>query len=221
MSILDWIIISGLSLAVLLLFLGTVYIVLTIKVSQLLKKLPKKRPKDAKKRKKITKKKNVFTLKRRKNIKRAIFFLVMALFSTVGAFYARYYQMTTLTTSDGNAIIQSYFLTDEIEKGFVSLQEDASPEKIKNTLQERSSLLTSYGTTDPSAALTMEGKRLLKRYFTRIREYGVNVYSLNVAQLEDAETVTKYLKDLEEIKEMQKKIFEQFGINQSALKKKN
>lgn len=221
MSILDWVVVCSLSLAILLLLWGILYIFLFFRAKKLMKNLSKKRTKDKKKRRKMRKKREQINIKKVKNIKKAIMFLVLAIVSVAGAAYARYYQMTTLTSEDGNAIIQSYFLTDEIEKNLLTIQEGASAEKVKNNLQERSSLLASYGATDPSAGLAVDGIKVLKRYFRKVREYGVNVYSLRVEQLQEPETVTKYLDELKGIKEMQQKIFKQYGVNQSALTKKN
>lgn len=128
--------------------------------------------------------------------------------------------MTNLSSADGNIIVQSYFITDEVEKSLTSLQNGADVDKTREKLLELSSLLASYGSTTPENGLSQKGQQMMNRYYVQLREYGVNIYSLSSEQLSESERITAYLEDLKRIKQTQKKIFKQFSVNESALRQK-
>lgn len=221
MSVLEWVFVGSLSLAFLTFLLSIVCIILFFSVNSQLKKMKQKRPKNKNKKKRWLKMRRQLDKKKKKYLGRTVMLLVITVLSVASGAYVRYYQMTNLTTEDGNTLIQSYFLTDEVEKSLVNLQNGADPEKTKKTLDDRTSLLASYGTNaGPSNGLSKEGQKLLVRYYARIRDFSINTYSLSSEQLSDPETVSSYLDTLNQIKSIQKKIFKQFSVNEAALKQK-
>lgn len=153
-------------------------------------------------------------------VKRGIILVVLSALSISGGMYARYYQMTNLSSADSNIIVQSYFITDEVEKSLISLQSGADLGKTREKLLELASLLASYGSSTPENGLSKEGQQVMTRYYVQLRDYGVNIYSLTEEQLSQEDKVTMYIEDLKRIKKTQKKLFEQFSINEAALKQK-
>ncbi|OJG74776.1 hypothetical protein RV12_GL002193 [Enterococcus quebecensis] len=158
--------------------------------------------------------------KKKQYIKRFVVAMIISGISVGTGLYARYYQMTNLSANDGNAIIQSYFLMDEINKNLIGIQNGADTKKTKDKLLELTSLLASYGTTTPSNALSKDGQRILNRYYAQIRDYSTGLYSQKEEQLNDEGLILEYLEDSKRITGTQKKIFKQFSINESALKQK-
>lgn len=182
--------------------------------------LKQKRPKNTQKKKRWLKKRRLLNKKKSMQFKRSVILFVVSGILLGSGLYARYYQLTNLSSTDGTIIVQSYFLTDEMKKQLNNLQNGEDTEKTKEKLMELSSLLASYGSSTPSNSLSQEGQKLLNRYYVQLRDYGTNMYSLTVEQLNNQETVSSYIENLKQIKQTQKKVFTQFGVDESALKQK-
>ncbi len=148
-------------------------------------------------------------------------FLVVMLISAGSAFYARYYQLTNLTSDDAKVVVQGYLLTEDLEKKMMTIKEGGSVEKVYPQFQEVSSLLVSYGNRPVSGGLSTEGAKLLTRYYVSMKNIGLNLTTLSQEQLTEQETINGYLKDLKKINERQKAVFNYFKVNESALKQKN
>lgn len=220
MTVLDWLFVGGLSTALLCLVIGVFFFILIFGLMKQYTELGKKRPKNKKKKKRWVRTRRKLKNKKNSYIKRSITLLIISASFASGAVYARYYQLTNLSSADGNIIVQSYFITDEVEKSLTSLQNGADVNKTREKLLELSSLLVSYGGTLPENGLSQKGQQMMNRYYVQIREYGVNIYSLSSEQLSEPERITGYLEDLKRIKQTQKKIFKQFSVNESALRQK-
>lgn len=137
-----------------------------------------------------------------------------------GAFYARHYQQTNLREEDSNAIVQSYFLTDEIQENLETLTNGGSVETILPKLRELSALLVSYGNHPLSPAMSEEGTKMLVRYMSQMRQIGTNLHDANAAQLSNPEIIEGYKQDIEKMIQQRKKIFSYFRVNESALNQK-
>lgn len=220
MTILDWLFIGCLSVAILFFVIGVICLILSIRAKQKHNGLKKKRPKNKKKRKRWQKMRRQFQIKQKRHIKQFLVLLFLAGLSIGGAFYSRYYQLTNLTSESANTIVQSYFLMGEIKKELTALQEGADAEKTRNKLAELTGLLTTYGANGSSGNLSENGQKLMRRYYSQIREYGTNLYEQGPDRLQQSEIVTAYLEDIKKIEKTQKQIFSEFKINESALNNK-
>lgn len=185
-----------------------------------LDRLNQKKPKDKPKQKRWLYAKRRLKIRKKTQIKRGFILLILSvLFMSVGT-YAHYYESTNLSSTDGNIIVQSYFITDEVNKQLLNIQENEQVAEPQEKLMELSSLLTSYGSAAPSNNLGKEEQRLLTRYYVQLRDYGTNLYSLTPEQFKKKEIISSYRDDLKRIKQTQKKIFNQFNVNETALKQK-
>lgn len=220
MTVLDWLFVGGISISLLCLIIGVFFIILVFKLMNEYTTLGKKKPKNKGKKKRWVRTRRKIKKKKGSYLKRGISLLIVAVLFCSGGIYARYYQMTNLTSKDSNIIVQSHFINEEIEKSLTGIQNGADVGKTREKLRELSSLLTTYGTTSPSGSLSQEGQRLMKRYYVQLRDLGVNIYSLSVEQLSEPEKVATYIEDLKRIKQTQKKVFKQFSVNEAALKQK-
>lgn len=86
-------------------------------------------------------------------------FLFIVVIFAASAFYARYYQLTNLTTEDAKVVVQGYLLTEEIEGKLITAKEGGSVEKVQPQLYDVSSLLVSYSNRQISNGLSVEGTR--------------------------------------------------------------
>lgn len=185
-----------------------------------LSELKRKRPKNKKNTKRWIRAKKRVEKKKKAYLKRGLIFVSLSVVFISSGFYTRYYEKTNLSSEDGNIIVQSYFITDEVNQNLVNLQNGASGEEKKEKLMKFSSLLASYGSSIPSNNLSKDGQEALNRYYVKLRDYGTNLYSLTAVQLNNPETVTTYIEDLKKIKQTQRQLFKQFSIDEAALKQK-
>lgn len=221
MTILDRLFIGLLSFGLLCLLFTVFFIFSLFSNKRKTKQLEKRRrPKNKKKR--IRLKREIRSLK--KTQKRLLVWSILAFILAAGGIgggaYARYYQLTNLTKEDSNTIVQSYFLTEEIQENFNQLENGGSSEKVQAALRDRSALLVSYGNRNISIGMSEEGTKLLVKYTSMMRETGTNLYSASVAQLENPEMLEGYKSDMEKLVKQQQKVFDYFKINESSIKKK-
>ncbi|WP_375178720.1 hypothetical protein [Enterococcus rotai] len=222
MVLLDWFFIGLLSFAMLCSLLLLFYLFYFFSIQKELKKKQwHKRPKNKVKRKKWLRTRKMLEKQRKRYGINVFIFLVVMLISAGSAFYARYYQLTNLTSDDAKVVVQGYLLTEDLEKKMMTIKEGGSVEKVYPQFQEVSSLLVSYGNRPVSGGLSTEGAKLLTRYYVSMKNIGLNLTTLSQEQLTEQETINGYLKDLKKINERQKAVFNYFKVNESALKQKN
>ncbi|WP_430602836.1 hypothetical protein IGJ02_000145 [Enterococcus sp. DIV0724b] len=220
MTILEWLFVSCFSAFLITFFVGIFSFFSFHVTNKKLNELNRKRPKNKRKKKQWLRAQSLLKKMKQARLKRGIMLLVLSVCFAGSGLYARYYQLTNLSAADSNIIVQSYFITEEVNKQLFGLQNGADIEKSKEKLMELSSLLASYGSSTPSNSLAKDGQQAMNRYYVQLRDFGTNIYSLTTEQLNDQETVSDYLEDLKQIKGSQKKIFKLFSVNESALKQK-
>ncbi|MGX7148298.1 hypothetical protein [Enterococcus ureasiticus] len=222
MGLLDWFFIGLLSFAILcfLLLLFCLFYFFSIK-KELKKKQWRKRPKNKRKRKKWLYARKSLEKRQKRYGFHFLLLLIVMFISAGSAFYARYYQLTNLTSEDAKVVVQGYLLTEDLEGKMVTIKEGGSVEKVYPQFQEVSSLLVSYGNRPVSGGLSSEGAKLLTRYYVSMKNVGLNLSTLSQEQLTKQETIDGYLKDIKKINERQKAVFKYFKVNESALKQKN
>ncbi len=220
MSVLDWLFVGLVSGAILFGVLSVVFFGLGVKQQAAYQALKKKRPKKKKRKKRWQRQCNNWKKRRSRSIRRSLLFLVVAICSVGSGFYARYYQATNLDENDSEIIVQSYFLVGEVEKELKGVQEGADAGKASAKLKEVVGMLVSYTNQTPSMNLTEEGQQLLRRYYTRTKEFGLNVDSQSSESLAKPELLDELLTDITKIKKEQQTVFKMYGVNESALQQK-
>lgn len=220
MSVLDWLFIgllsSGIVSSLALLFASTRF----FSIKRTLKFLNRKRPRTKQKRRQLKKKKYQLQKQKRFFFRWLLFLAIFGIIAVCAAMYARYYQSTNLTAEDSNTIVQSYFITEEVNENLKDIENGSSIEKIQPKLREVSSLLVSYGNRNLAQGMSEEGTSLLIRYKAMMKEVGTNIYALSSEDLTDPQLISAYKKDLEKLTQSRKKVFAYFKINELALKQK-
>ncbi|WP_086349714.1 hypothetical protein [Candidatus Enterococcus clewellii] len=220
MSVLDMAFIGLLALAILLLLFAVLSVILGINTGNRLKKLQRRRPKAKKKRKGWKRACAALKKKRNSSFKNSVLLIVLALLFGASGFYARYYQLTNMSTANTTALSKGYYLLDETEQQFESLKNGASPEKTLNNFRELSSQLVSVGMETAYGGMSSDYQKLLNRYFDQVRKLGINLGAQNLESLQNTGNIDSYVEDITKIKERQKKIIDEFEVNESALQQK-
>lgn len=222
MVLLDWFFIGLLSFAMLCLLLSIFFLFYFFSLrKELNKKKWRKGPKNKVKRKQWLRARGKLDKRRKRYRTNVILFLFMMMISAGSAFYARYYQLTNLTSEDAKVVVQGYILTEDLKEQIIIIKEGGSVEKVYPQFQEITALLVTYGNRPVSGGLSEEGAKLLTRYFVSMKNAGLNLSTLSEEQLGKQETLDGYLKDIEKINQRQKAVFKYFSVNESALKQKN
>ncbi|MHC5247185.1 hypothetical protein [Enterococcus sp. LJL90] len=216
MEFLDWLFIIMLSLAILCVLFALFCLVSWIANGKSLKKLKKKRP--AKKRIKRWRRACREIEKKKKRFRTLfLIFLILGAILTPVSLYIRYYQATTLSTDNSDALVQGYMLTQEIENNIGEATTTDNPEELQATIYDVAARLASYGTETPDSRLSQEGKLLLTDLFQRMKRLGINLSGISIQQLQVPEQNKSYLSDIERLKNSQEKVFEYFRIDQASL----
>ncbi|MBL1229135.1 hypothetical protein IW492_07795 [Enterococcus sp. BWB1-3] len=220
MSVLDWSFVSLLAAALLFLFFGLFFLFFWGRTRGRMKKLSGRRPpKNKKKRKRWKRQQKELRAQYSRQCTGWIVLLVLALLAGGGSFYTRYYQQYHLQAEDSEAIVQSYYLLEELVVQLQELEAGTTPQKSFKNIHELSGRLGSYGARKAYQGLTEDNQKLLNRYFVQLRELGVNLNGQRVETLQATEAIQGYLTDIEKAEESQTKVFKQFKVNEAALKK--
>lgn len=221
MSVLDWLIISCLSITILSSIFAFFFLYSYVKLRQQNKKIAKRRPKNKQKRRKWKRHLNVLAKRKRGALIKCMVFFVLLFSSLGGALYCRYYQSINLGTEDQEIISQTYFILDEVSTELKNIQNGANIDKTQEKLKDMLSVLVSYTSRPPSTSLSVEGQQHLRNYYTKTREFGTNLYGQTSEQLSDKTKVAEFQSDLSELEKKQSEIFKEFHINKESIKAKN
>ncbi|MCA5013659.1 MULTISPECIES: hypothetical protein [unclassified Enterococcus] len=221
MSTLDWSFVALASGVLLFSFFGLVLLFSSLKNKKKYKMLRKKRPpKNKKKRKRFMAAKRRLESKLKKQFIWSIILLLFAGGSSFGAMYSRYYQQHRLNGKESEAIVQGYYLIDELSLQLENIKKNENPQKAIKNISNLSSKMVSFGFTKASMALKEDKQVLLNRYFNTMKQLGTNLHEQSLETLQNEEALAGYVNDINKLEMSQKEVFKQFKINEAALKKK-
>lgn len=220
MGVLDWSFVSLLALSILFLFLTISFLGFFLVNNSKYKANKNKRIKNKKKRRKFLSIQKKLQKKKNKQLIKSVVFFCISLTFLGGSYYTRNYQQNHLDGDDSQAILQSYFLLDELQTQLDNIQKNENPQKSIKNIKEISSRLASYGSRKASGLLQEDGQNLLNRHYQLLREIGVNLNNQTLEMLEETSVNEAYINDIKKVNENQKKVFERFNINEKALKQK-
>ena len=220
MELLDWFFIILLSLAILSLVFFVGFMIFSIHIGNNIRSMKKIRLKNKRKRKKQLRQRRELEKKRKKQIRLVTTFLVCTLVFGSGALYSRYYQATNLGKKDSDAIVQGYYLMNEIQGQLEQVETTENEVKLQKNLYDLSARLASYGAREANGRLSDEGKILLNRLYTNMKELGLNMANQSIETLRNKGVLEGYLADIKKAKENQAKVFTYFNVNENALKQK-
>ncbi|MDA9471591.1 hypothetical protein [Enterococcus sp. 5H] len=219
MSILDWIFIIGIALAIVALLGSGYFLVQFFRMRGMLKKVPNKKFKNKKKNKRIAVKKQQLTKKKKKNLR---LFFVMLLVTGVlagGAAYLSYYQSMNLTTDDSDSVVKGYYLLRDFEEQIILARDKGDDEeKLQKNIRYLATAMASYGTKKASDVNSKEGQITLNRYYNAIKQLGMNASTQTKNFFGNQELVDGFLTDIKQAQDYEKAAFDYYKVNESAFK---
>ncbi|MHC5372738.1 hypothetical protein ACYSNU_02955 [Enterococcus sp. LJL120] len=218
MAILRWLIIGGLSVAIISALFLCLFLIRLVIHQQKLAKLPQKSPKAAKKKQRWRKLKKDWRQQRNQTLKWVIISSLIFVVSTTGTTYANYYQSIHLTSEDSRLVVRGYFLLrdfqDQIEKAATQTEEQVSIEK---EIRYLSTNLASYGTYAASSLNTVEGQTALNRYYLSLGEIGMNASRQIGEFYPNPDLLEYYSEDIERTQGLEQKVIEYYHVNEASL----
>ncbi|WP_254907627.1 hypothetical protein [Candidatus Enterococcus lemimoniae] len=158
--------------------------------------------------------------KGKKQIQLGLMFLLLGTVLAGGAAFSRYHQATNLGDRDSDGIVEGYYLLNKTSEQLASVQETPNVEKARKNLRELAAKLSGFGVRYADPRLTVEGQQLLNRYYSQMKEIGLNLNNQSVESLQEKTTYKNYLADIKKVQTIQKKVFTYFNVNEAALKQK-
>ena len=201
MEILQWVFMIGVAITIIFLIFSIYNLVMSFIKSRNIKKIEV----DSRQRKK---KKLIMRLKKEKkrNLFQFILFFLVAIATGTGSAYVTYYQATNLSKEDmANITDGFYYLRDlkteleEIQKGKVEV------EKAEQTINFVVTSLAGYSVKKASTLNTVEGQRVLNRYYLGMAELGINVSRNSASLISNPDILKESLEDINKIQSYQKK----------------
>lgn len=178
------------------------------------------RPKNKQRRKGLKKRVLILQTKSRKQFKFGMIFFLFCGLLVGGAAFSRYHQATNLGDRDSDGIVEGYYLLNTTFEQLNALEKTVNIEKSRKNLRELSAKLSGFGARYADPRLTIEGQRLLNKYYNQMKELGLNLNNQSIESLQEKTTLDNYLQDVEKVKMNQEKAFTYFKVNESALKQK-
>lgn len=221
MTIFDWILITGLSLAMLTFLFSLLFFLLSWQAGSKLKKIQRRRIKNKRKRKMLMIEKRNLQKRKKSRRNNAIFCVIFCLMFGSGVGYLYYYQSTNLMAKDADSIAQGYYLLKDMENELTKAgSKEGSKEKAENNLRVLSGKIASYGAKEASSVNTEEGQLVLNRYYRAMKEFGTNTVSNYISIYGNQKMVDEFKEDIKNVQKYQKKVFAFYKVNEEAFKKK-
>lgn len=220
MSTLDWIATIILAVAMFFLVFSLLFLLLFFKARVEKQKLSKLRIKNKKKRKYMLRARRTAHLNMKKNVLVFLVFLTMGLVAGSGAGYIRNYQATNLSESDQKAIVSGYYYLRESEKQLTAVVLSGPTNESVANLNTLSSRLSAFALNKADDRINNEGQQIINRYYTSMKELGINLSSHGEKIYEADEGLAEFKDDIEKVKKYEKAVFKQFKVDEKALTQK-
>lgn len=218
MTTFDWLYVGLLSIAIISGVLSLRMIFFLIKDRGRLVQVSKNRPKNKVKHKKWLVACKKIENKKKRHRRSLILLLTSTLLFSGIAVYGRYYQATNLGQADTENIADSYSLIGSVQNEIDNSSENKSQAVLNLDVLARR--LSSFGMKRSSARLTKDGQLMLNRYYNQVYQLGRNLNG-NIGKIADDESLqTEFMSDIEKINGQQKKIFDYYSIDETAVTNK-
>ncbi|MBP2097375.1 hypothetical protein [Enterococcus rivorum] len=217
MTTLDWIAIICLATGILFFLFSLLFLFFIVELRTEKKKLSKYRTKNKKKRKKLIQAKRKNQSKLQKSILFMLVFLVVGLAASSGAAYTIYYQATNLSELDQKAIVDGYYYLTKVENQLNETELLDNTNEVDANLDTLSSRLSAFALNKADYRISEDGQQIINRYYTSMKELGINLSSQSKNFYKDEEVLAVVKKDIEKVKNNEKAVFKQFKIDEKAL----
>ncbi|MEI5995025.1 hypothetical protein [Candidatus Enterococcus mansonii] len=220
MTILDWIAIISLSVAILLLFFMLINLVIFFRMGAELKRITKIRTKNKKKRRRLNRKKKDLRKKKQKRMITVASFLFISVLCIMASAYTVYYQSTNLGKDDQNNIVMGYYYLSELEQQISNFEEEKSDgTKLSENLGTISMRLSAF-TSKADYRINNDGQLLINRYYTSMKELGKVMFAEQQQLADSPEKLAELKLDVAKVREKEQKVLDTFKISKKSLEQK-
>lgn len=217
MEILQWIFIIGVAITIIFIIFILYFFFSFINQGKQISK-EENRGQGRRKRKKQKRLLEELYLKRKISVRNMFFSFLLAMVFGLGSGYVTYYQATNLSDEDMTSISDGFYYLRDLKGELEAIQSgDGDIEKSKQTINFIVTSLAGYSVKQASTFNTVDGQRILNRYYKAMAELGINVSRNSTTMLTDEVILTESLTDLEKVQTYQKKALDFFKIDASAL----
>ncbi|MBP2100542.1 hypothetical protein [Enterococcus rivorum] len=216
---LEMIYIGGTILVVLLVLGALLALILYLyqlhKIRQLLAKKFRR-----KKRRRMQKKQHRILMSRKKRYLRWFVFLsVISGAGFAGTLFLSNYQGTHLTTADGSVISKAHFYLLDLENQLQQVSEQTiEKEKFESNIRILTSNIASVGLKQASKVNTTEGQAILNRYYTSLKELGINGSAQVGSFYDNPDLLQDYLTDTKKVSQNEQAVMSFYKIDKSHFK---
>ncbi|OTN88323.1 hypothetical protein A5819_000775 [Enterococcus sp. 7E2_DIV0204] len=216
MTILDWFFIISLSLASIGLVFSGISFYLMAQTKKALKIV--KRAKVSKKKRKQKKRKVRDLMKKIKKQRNwGITLVIVFLFSGFGAGYSLYYQAMHLSQKDSKAVVQGFYLMDNLEKELKTAKTTENDVKSGKNIKLLAGQFSSYGIYKATIRNSEAGQKKLNKYYKSMKELGINLSSQSNDFFKNETLLNEFETDLAAAKKNHEEVVRYFNINKNAL----
>ncbi|MCA5011432.1 MULTISPECIES: hypothetical protein [unclassified Enterococcus] len=217
MTILDWIAVICLAAAILFLLSMCLFLFLFFRTKKESNRLAKIRTKNKKKRKRIIRAKRTAQRKQKKNLLISIVFFIISLMCGAGSAYTIYYQANNLSESDQKAIVNGYYYLNEVDNQLEEAANNGDEKVISTNVNTLASRLSGFALNKADYRISSDGQLLINRYYTSMKELGVNLSSQPVEVYKDSNQIEALKADIEKVKKNEKAVFKKFKVDEQSL----
>ncbi|MBP1047585.1 hypothetical protein I6N96_14960 [Enterococcus sp. BWM-S5] len=218
MTTLDWIAVIALASAILFLLFTILLVVLRVRLGGQLTKLKRIRTKNKKKRKRLMRQRRAVEKKRRKYLIWALLLFVLAGAGAGASAYTIYYQSTNLNQKDQELMVKGYYYLGDIEDQLALAESGEGGEELGSDLTTLASRLGTFAVVRADYRLGSDYQQLLNRYYSSLKDLGINLASRNSGFYTNAEELADFKEDLAKVRSNQKEVFKTFSVNEASLK---
>ncbi|MCI0131307.1 hypothetical protein [Vagococcus sp. CY53-2] len=154
-------------------------------------------------------------------LKRALVLFFISVIVMSGYFLTKNYVEKHLFSKDLEIVMSGYFLVDNYEKSVAQAKKsEGKKEEVTKKITDNSNRMASYMTETPSDMLSVDGQRLLNKYYKSLSEVGMNTVPIIQQLYGNEELSNECIQNLNIVKENQKAVFNYFNIDESRIHKK-
>ncbi|EOH94606.1 hypothetical protein UAW_02360 [Enterococcus haemoperoxidus ATCC BAA-382] len=216
MTILDWFFIISLSLASIGLVFSGISFYLMTQTKKALKKVKRtKVSKKKRKQKKYKVRKLLQKSKKQRNWGTAL--IILFLLSGFTAGYSLYYQAMHLSQKDSKAVVQGYYLMDNLENELKTAKATENDVKSGKNIKLLAGQLSSYGIYKATIRNSEAGQKKLNKYYKSMKELGINLSSQPNDFFKNETLLNEFEMDLATVKKNHEEVVHYFNINKNAL----
>lgn len=159
-----------------------------------------------------------------KSRKKIGFMCLVSLFLTIclgaGTAYVSYYQSVNLSVADQKAVVKGYYLLTDLSQQLENIKSGELEEhdSISNT-QMLGSSMASFNHLKASTTNKIDGQVKLNRYYTSLKELGVNTIAKSQNFYDNPKLIDEFLMDVDKTINHQKEVFDYYKVDEAKLEK--